>query len=106
MTGGGIDRRGPKDSENAHNSFLTKSTEKGFWRFAVDMDYTGMLMLLLLLLLNICQILFLSFQNTGHLIEVLISQVEGASFNHFRSNIKKSIFNANTGLLYLDWRIL
>ena len=37
MTGGGIDRRGPKDSENAHNSFLTKSNEKGFWRFAVDM---------------------------------------------------------------------
>ena len=37
MTGGGIDRRGPKDSENAHNSFFTKSTEKGFWRFAVDM---------------------------------------------------------------------
>ena len=39
MTGCGIDRRGPKDSENAHNSFLTKSTEKGFWRFAVDMAY-------------------------------------------------------------------
>ena len=37
MTGCGIDRRGPKDSENAHNSFLNKSTEKGFWRFAVDM---------------------------------------------------------------------
>ena len=38
MTRGGIDRRGPKDSENAHNSFLTKFTEKGFWRFATDMD--------------------------------------------------------------------
>ena len=38
MTGGGIDRRGPKDSENAHNSFLTKCTEKGFWIFATDMD--------------------------------------------------------------------
>ena len=37
MTGGGIDRRGPKDSENAHNSFLTKCTEKGFWIFATDM---------------------------------------------------------------------
>ena len=36
MTGGGIDRRGPKDSENAHNSFLTKCTEKGFWIFATD----------------------------------------------------------------------
>ena len=38
MTGGGIDRRGPKDSENAHNSFLTKCTEKGFWIFATDME--------------------------------------------------------------------
>ena len=37
MTGGGIDRRGPKDSENAHNSFLTKCTEKGFWIFATEM---------------------------------------------------------------------
>ena len=42
MTGGGIDRRGPKDSENAHNSFLTKCTEKGFWRFATDMDNAGL----------------------------------------------------------------
>ena len=25
-----LDRGGPKDSENAPNSFLTKSTEKGF----------------------------------------------------------------------------
>ena len=39
MTGGGIDRRGPKDSENAHNSFLTKSTEKGFWRFVPDIRF-------------------------------------------------------------------
>ena len=38
MTGGGIDRRGPKDSENAHNSFLTKCTEKGFWIFATDIS--------------------------------------------------------------------
>ena len=38
MTGGGIDRRGPKDSENAHNSFLTKCTEKGFWLFVPDME--------------------------------------------------------------------
>ena len=37
MTGGGIDRRGLKDSENDHNSFLTKSTEKGFWLFVPDM---------------------------------------------------------------------
>ena len=36
MTGCGIDRGGPKDSENAHNSFLAKINEKGFWRFAVD----------------------------------------------------------------------
>ena len=41
MTGGGIDRRGPKDSENAHNSFLTKCTEKGFWIFATDMLFSG-----------------------------------------------------------------
>ena len=40
MTGGGIDRRGPKDSENAHNSFLTKCTEKGFWIFATDIRLT------------------------------------------------------------------
>ena len=39
MTGGGIDRRGPKDSENAHNSFLTKCTEKGFWIFATDIIF-------------------------------------------------------------------
>ena len=30
MIGYGLDRGGPKDSENAHNSFLTKCTEKGF----------------------------------------------------------------------------
>ena len=41
MTGGGIDRRGPKDSENAHNSFLAKCTEKGFWIFATDMGCGG-----------------------------------------------------------------
>ena len=42
MTGCGIDRRGPKDSENAHNSFLAKINEKGFWRFVPDMisDFT------------------------------------------------------------------
>ena len=42
MTGGGIDRRGPKDSDNAHNSFLTKCTEKGFWIFATDMHLFSM----------------------------------------------------------------
>ena len=42
MTGGGIDRRGPKDFENAHNSFLTKCTEKGFWIFATDMYILGL----------------------------------------------------------------
>ena len=36
MIGYGIDRGGPKDSENAPNSFLTKINEKGFWRFATD----------------------------------------------------------------------
>ena len=36
MIGYGLDRGGPKDSENAPNSFLTKINEKGFWRFAVD----------------------------------------------------------------------
>ena len=37
MIGYGIDRGGPKDSENAPNSFLTKINEKVFWRFATDM---------------------------------------------------------------------
>ena len=37
MIGYGIDRGGPKDSENAFNSFLTKINEKGFWWFATDM---------------------------------------------------------------------
>ena len=36
MIGYGIDRGGPKDSENAPNSFLTKFNQKGFWRFATD----------------------------------------------------------------------
>ena len=36
MVGYGLDRGGPKDSETAPNSFLTKINEKGFWRFATD----------------------------------------------------------------------
>ena len=32
-----LDRGGPKDSETAPNSFVTKINEKGFWRFANDM---------------------------------------------------------------------
>ena len=37
MIGCDIDRGGPKDSETAPNSFLTKCSEKGFWRFVPDM---------------------------------------------------------------------
>ena len=36
MIGYGLDRGGPKDSENAPNSFLTKINENGFRRFAID----------------------------------------------------------------------
>ena len=32
-----LDRVGPKDSENAPNSFLTKTNGKGFWQFGTDM---------------------------------------------------------------------
>ena len=32
-----LDRGGPKDSENAPNSFLTKTNGKGFLRFGTDM---------------------------------------------------------------------
>ena len=32
-----LDRGGPKDSETAPNSFLTKINKKGFWRLAGDM---------------------------------------------------------------------
>ena len=38
MIGYGLDRGGPKDSETAPNSFLTKINGKGFWRFATDMN--------------------------------------------------------------------
>ena len=37
MIGYDLDRGGPKDSENAPNSFLTKRNGKGFWQFATDM---------------------------------------------------------------------
>ena len=37
MIGYGLDRGGPKDSETAPNSFLTKINGKVFWRFASDM---------------------------------------------------------------------
>ena len=36
MIGYDLDRGGPKDSENAPNSFLTKTNGKGFWRFGTD----------------------------------------------------------------------
>ena len=38
MIGYGLDRGGPKDSENAPNSFLTKINEKGFWLFVPDLS--------------------------------------------------------------------
>ena len=41
MIGYGLDRGGPKDSETAPNSFLTKINGKGFWRFASDMVPDG-----------------------------------------------------------------
>ena len=37
MVGHGLDRGGPKDSETAPSSFLTKINGKGFWRFATDL---------------------------------------------------------------------
>ena len=38
MIGYVLDRGGPKDSKTAPNSFLKKINEKGFWRFATDID--------------------------------------------------------------------
>ena len=38
MIGYGLDRGGPKDSETAPNSFLTKINGNVFWLFAPDMD--------------------------------------------------------------------
>ena len=32
-----LDGGGPKDSENTHNSFLTKRDEDGFWQIGTDM---------------------------------------------------------------------
>ena len=45
MIGYGLDRGGPKDSETAPNSFLTKINGKGFWRSVPDMqkDYDTVL---------------------------------------------------------------
>ena len=44
MIGYDLDRGGPKDSENAPNSFLTKINEKGFWWFATDIHLTNVKM--------------------------------------------------------------
>ena len=44
MIGYGLDRGGPKDSENAPNSFLTKINEKGFWLFVPDMEYNSLVL--------------------------------------------------------------
>ena len=38
MIGYGLDRRGPKDSETAPNSFLTKINGEGYWQFGTDMN--------------------------------------------------------------------
>ena len=38
MIGYDLDRGGPKDSETAPDSFLTKINGKGFWRFGTDMS--------------------------------------------------------------------
>ena len=42
MIGYDLDRGGSKDSENAPNSFLTKSNGKGFWRFGTDKSCFGL----------------------------------------------------------------
>ena len=42
MIGYGLDRGGPKDSENAPNSFFTKINEKGFLLFVPDIYYIHM----------------------------------------------------------------
>ena len=42
MVGYGLDRGGPKDSENAPNSFFTKINEKGFLLFVPDIYYIHM----------------------------------------------------------------
>ena len=39
MVGYGLDRRDPKDSKTAPNSFLTKINGKGFWRFVPDLIF-------------------------------------------------------------------
>ena len=39
MIGYDLDRGGPKDSETAPNSFLTKINGKGFWRFGTDLCF-------------------------------------------------------------------
>ena len=38
MIGYGLDRGGPKDSETAPNSFLTKINKKGLWQFGTDIS--------------------------------------------------------------------
>ena len=38
MVGYGLDRGGPKDSETAPNSFLTKINKKGLWQFGTDIS--------------------------------------------------------------------
>ena len=40
-----LDKGGPKDPENAPNSFLTKTNGKGFWRYGADMYFKTFLML-------------------------------------------------------------
>ena len=34
-----LDGGGPKDSENTHNSFLTKRDEDAFWQIGTDMRF-------------------------------------------------------------------
>ena len=65
MTGGGIDRRGPKDSENAHNSFLTKFIEKGFWRFATDINSLESSN-------HVAELKYIELENLNHLNDILL----------------------------------
>ena len=63
MVGHVLDRGGPKDSETAPNSFLTKINEKGFWRFATEMYCSALPDRVLLFRFCICNlVLFLVVQ--------------------------------------------
>ena len=47
-----LDGGGPKDSENTHNSFLTKRDEDAFWQIGTDMVTMYVLCIQPLVMLN------------------------------------------------------